>query len=455
MIVVHNTKELEENYRLDEIPDSEIIMVLGGLAGKQKYNAEKYQRRVTYPARQLKQIIAEMQEIESTIPESWNEWQKAKYIYEILAENIEYNRNREEYKTQQPSNLTVLLSRKGICAGYSLLYKEMMDRQGIACDYIRGIGRGEGMHAWNVLQIDGYSFGVDLTWDANRRQNGEKNLQFFGDDIGFLHDHEADPDEIQYNLTTFTKESINVIPTDEIEMNKEYTKEQKINAINLAIEKTYERFKMSHGKEIAKKKVERAILNYIKEGKNEGFTRQGMARKGIQEYVKQEDMVDLLIESYARQNQLGSGKRENALENAVQETLKKYNIKQVESALRKYIKRGELDGFTRQGNARKMVENYINQERALEIIIQSKVEKELQQRDNVTMLKNDNIEKVEKMYFSGDEFAQVELPEEKQKGIIQKAIMWIKNKTKERMLSDQEKEFGKNRVNQKENNYQR
>lgn len=68
MIVVRNTKELEQNYDLNNIPDYESICVLGGLADKEKYNKEKYMRRVTYSARDLKQIISQMKEIEATIP---------------------------------------------------------------------------------------------------------------------------------------------------------------------------------------------------------------------------------------------------------------------------------------------------------------------------------------------------------------------------------------------------
>ena len=97
-----------------------------------------YKQRVTYSAREIKQIIEQMKEIENSIPDEWGEPQRAKYIYEVLGKNINYNYNREEYKTQKSSNLSILLSRKGICAGYALLFKEMMDRQNIRCDYIRG-----------------------------------------------------------------------------------------------------------------------------------------------------------------------------------------------------------------------------------------------------------------------------------------------------------------------------
>jgi len=136
------------------------------MAGKQKYNQERYQQRRTYSGRELKQIIGQMKVIEGNIPKEWNQMQKAKYIYEVLGKNIEYS-----LSAQRPSSLSVILDIKGVCAGYALLYKEMMDRQGIQCDYIRGIGFSPNRtqsekHAWNVLTIDGTSFPVDLTWDS-------------------------------------------------------------------------------------------------------------------------------------------------------------------------------------------------------------------------------------------------------------------------------------------------
>ena len=168
MIVVRNTLELEK-YGLDNIKDDEQVRIVGGMLNKTKYNNEKYVQRTTYTARQIKQIINQMKLIENSIPSNWNAWQRAKYIYEILGKNIGYDYDVANHITGQASNLSIILSKKAICAGYSLLYKEMMDRQGIECDYIRGIGIGQNSfekHAWNVLTIDNYSFPIDLPCDS-------------------------------------------------------------------------------------------------------------------------------------------------------------------------------------------------------------------------------------------------------------------------------------------------
>lgn len=54
MITVTNTRELETRYDLSKIRDDEPIFVLGGMAGKPKYNQKRYQERRTYSGRELK-----------------------------------------------------------------------------------------------------------------------------------------------------------------------------------------------------------------------------------------------------------------------------------------------------------------------------------------------------------------------------------------------------------------
>lgn len=431
MIVVRNTKELEKKYDLSRIPEEESITVLGGLEGKVKYNEERYQRRITYPARQLKQIIFEMKEIERTIPANWNEWQKAKYIHEILANNIEYNYNKEDYSTQQSSNLSVLLSKKGICAGYSLLYKEMMDRQGIECEYVRGkaITRSgkTGTHAWNILTINGQSFGVDVTWEAGAKSRGEQGLKYFGDDTTFLQTHIADADEKKINLNNYTKESIDAISTDDRKIRREYTPEEKIDIINFTISETYQKFKGMYNGEEAKRRVGKSVKDYIKAGRITGFTRNNNAREQLVENITGEEMIGLLTRNYVMQNATEQINM-TPLKMAVMSNIEKYGHQQAILALEKYISIGNVMSFTRQNNARDIMQS-LSQEQAIDFILQDIIDREIAKEEKTEMVKNANIQEMQKHYFSEDEFAKVALP--KQRGLISKAMAWIKNRTKE------------------------
>lgn len=346
MIIVKNTRELEELYDVDAIPDGEYIRIVGGLEDKAKYKREPYIGRTTYSARQVKQIIAEMKEIEAKIPSNWSKWQKAKFIYQTLAGSVDYNHDRSTYSNQQSSNLSIILSKKGICAGYALTFKEMMDRQGIECDYVRGDAfnsrGGKERHAWNVLTIDGKSIPVDVTWDSGRMQRGLKQLYYFGNDAEFQKYHIPDQDEKRRQLTSFSNEQVNSIDTNQASKN-EATTEEKQYAIKLAIEETYKKFSKQYGEQAGHKQVSAAIKKFIKESNLEYFTRQGRARQSLEQYVSQEDMLTILIDEYINKNVLSCEYPQDILGDALRRSLDKYGTAQAHGALKSYI----LSGYTR------------------------------------------------------------------------------------------------------------
>lgn len=442
MIVVANTRELESRYNLSKIRDDEQVCVQGGMRGKPKYNDERYQRRTTYTGREIKQIINQMKIIENSIPKEWNQFQRAKYIYEVLGKGIEYNYNKEDYKTQRPSSLAGILDRKAICAGYSLLYKEMMDRQGIECDYVRGIGyspnrnRSE-KHAWNVLTINGQSFAVDLTWDSANLRKGETQLQYFGDDHRFFERHEIDPDEKRYQYVSYSKEQINSINTNPNDrQNKGVTQEQQINIVQLAIEQTYLKFEKEFGAAAARTQVEKAIEKYITTGDAISFTRQGDARSQIEQFVSREDMLHLISKSFVENNYNGYNQNtlSRILENSVNETSRVHGMQHTAGALERYIREGNDIGFTRTNNARANLSQYaILPGNAMKLMISTVASRSIEEIEaNKTVILDNNKGKT---FFYADEFAGAELPAEKKKGIISKAIQWIKEKTKEKLIS--------------------
>lgn len=49
-----------------------------------------------------------------------------------------------------------------VCQGYALAFKVLMDRAGIPCCYVRSDAMH---HAWNMVQLDGNWYHVDVTWD--------------------------------------------------------------------------------------------------------------------------------------------------------------------------------------------------------------------------------------------------------------------------------------------------
>jgi hypothetical protein len=455
MIIVSNTKELEEKYNLEDIKDDEQVRVLGGLEGKSKYNKEHYNRRVTYTGRQIKQIIGLMRMIEKQIPKYLNEIQRAKKVYDILANHIEYDYDDENYKTQQDSNLTILLSRKGICAGYSLLFKEMMDRQGIECEYVRGYGkspfRKPEKHAWNVLHVGGKAYPVDLTWDSIRTHKGA-DYDFFGLNRNFEKSHIPDNDEKVNNFNYFTKEELANIENARVNA-RDITDKQKQETLSIGIEETYARA-LQHYKgdeRLAREQVKGAIIRYISKGNLQSFTRQGNARYIIQDNISPDQMLDCVISRYIKEfNEDGRNVEKSTLESKIitsclKNTIEKYNETQAVKGLRSYITQDNLEYFTNDGNYRAYMRNYTNQKNVLNFMLEGILDKEIGLIKKSEKVKEANIQRLRTTYIKGDEFASVETPE---KSIFQKVSSWFKAKFLER----QNQKLLNSPQNQKENN---
>ena len=439
MIIVSNTKELEEKYNLDQIKDDEPVKVMGGMNGKPKYNKEHYNRRVTYTGRQIKQIVSLMKMIEKQVPSHLSEIQRAKKIYDILANHVEYDFNEENYKGQQDSNLTILLSRKAICAGYSLLFKEMMDRQGIECEYVRGYGkspfRKPEKHAWNVLHIGGKAYPVDLTWDSIGMHNG-RECAYFGLDKKFEKSHIPDHDEKTNNYSFFTKEELKNIENAKVSP-KAITNKQMQETLSIGIDETYAKaLKHYNGDEkLAKDQVKKAIVRYISKGELQSFTRDGNARYIIRDNITPSQMLDCVIERYIKSfNEDGRNIEKSTLESKIitscmKNTIEKYSENQAIKGLRAYITQDNLQYFTNEGSYRAYMRNYTNQSNVLGFMIDNIIEKELRLIKKSEKVKEANVQRLRSTYIKGDEFASIQVPE---KSLFQKVASWFKEKFSER-----------------------
>ena len=171
-----NTKGIDSNLIKYVNPNIK-IRIIGGLDEKEKPKFDKphYFDRTIYTPKEVYKIIEVMEKIESKINPSWNDLEKSMYIYKTLCENMKY----EEGSTAR--NLDGLLTRKSVCVGFALIYKEMLDRQGIVCHYQHARYKDKGKesgHAWNLVQINGKLVPVDLTWDNTLSEDRGSKCDF-------------------------------------------------------------------------------------------------------------------------------------------------------------------------------------------------------------------------------------------------------------------------------------
>jgi len=195
-ISMKNTSILDSS-SLEKLTDSNLlqIRVVGGL-DKAKYDTDYYKQRTTYSTREVKQIVKALEDIESAIDPRWTETTKAEYLYSCVANHFKSDVMTRYRPHEENSSLRTLISGNGGCAALALIYKELMDRQGISCDYVRGISSGK--TAWNVITTDGLTRVVDVALESKHIHNNpsqESNHRYFGYPHDFAASHKPEADE--------------------------------------------------------------------------------------------------------------------------------------------------------------------------------------------------------------------------------------------------------------------
>lgn len=174
---------------------------------KIKYDNPIYYDRITYTGYEALSIISKIEQLASQINLNTTASQKAYQIYKIISEQVPTMYDFKEYvdghkisaslRGLTPNNT---IGKEGlVCAGYATLYKELCDRVGVKCDYIRGVAYMDplrtgkpGGHAWNVVVDErGLSIPVDSCWGACGQTDS-----WFGASDDFELRHVADSDEL-------------------------------------------------------------------------------------------------------------------------------------------------------------------------------------------------------------------------------------------------------------------
>ncbi|MEE3343750.1 MAG: transglutaminase domain-containing protein [Bacilli bacterium] len=202
VIQVKNTKcidktallYLKNNYNIDIK-----ISIIGPYDDEKQENEqkkEKYFYNTLYDIDELYRIITNFEKIEDNIDPKWNEFDIIVYLAETIVRNIMYDpeyilmRNKgieipkkiglQDLADYYDRSLRGMLTRKAVCAGYSVIFKELANRNGIECKYVSGAAYSEsgicrGGHAWNLVRINGVIYPIDITWKNTKYRCGDFN----------------------------------------------------------------------------------------------------------------------------------------------------------------------------------------------------------------------------------------------------------------------------------------
>lgn len=98
--------------------------------------------------------------------------QKAQALHDYLVRNVAYDQrassNTEPSISHNPYG--ALCAGTAVCEGYARAYQMLLERVGVSCVYIESEAM---LHGWNMVQLDGAWYHVDVTWDDPLISNGQ------------------------------------------------------------------------------------------------------------------------------------------------------------------------------------------------------------------------------------------------------------------------------------------
>ena len=95
----------------------------------------------------------------------FSDHEKIKRVHDLIINRVVYKDAENAYSHEAPG---VLIYGIGVCEGISKCFKYLCDRLGIKSLYVHGHTDcgGENGHAWNMVEISGIFYHMDVTFDA-------------------------------------------------------------------------------------------------------------------------------------------------------------------------------------------------------------------------------------------------------------------------------------------------
>ncbi len=137
-----------------------------------------------------KDLTEEISEIMADVNLLKSDYEKELYIHDYIIDVTEYD--IETLDELGDSVYSSLVSGRSICEGYARTMQILLDKAGIYNYLVIGSGEIDGKvepHMWNVVNIDGNNYHVDVTWNDLNEQNDIVHFYFNVTDEFISRDH--------------------------------------------------------------------------------------------------------------------------------------------------------------------------------------------------------------------------------------------------------------------------
>ena len=120
-------------------------------------------------AAQEEKVTARVQALCAEMDGDASDLDKVKCIYELVKANTRY----DEVHAKNPNHhlkttaYAALIQGQAVCQGYAVAMYRLLRECGVNARVITGTADGE-PHAWNLVELDGVYYNLDVTWDDER-----------------------------------------------------------------------------------------------------------------------------------------------------------------------------------------------------------------------------------------------------------------------------------------------
>lgn len=91
--------------------------------------------------------------------EGMSDYETMRYCYDWIIDETDYGSGLHDQDIR-----SVFLERESVCAGYARAFQYLCQKVGIACAYVTGQTAKGDSHAWNLVELSGSWYWVDVTW---------------------------------------------------------------------------------------------------------------------------------------------------------------------------------------------------------------------------------------------------------------------------------------------------
>ncbi|SEK46507.1 transglutaminase domain-containing protein [Ruminococcus albus] len=107
--------------------------------------------------------------IDKVITDDMDDYAKELAIHDFIVQNVTYDINMlgifEDHGEHAADPYGALVDGKCICSGYTTTFNMFMDMLEIPCTSTLAAADANEAHAWNMVQINGHWYYMDVTWD--------------------------------------------------------------------------------------------------------------------------------------------------------------------------------------------------------------------------------------------------------------------------------------------------